>query len=520
MNILQQKINYFANESPQKKAIQGDDFTLSYEKLINEVDAVASKIGLLTKNEKHNRTQTYAIFMDNHPAWAIIDLALLFNQYCSVPLPKFFSSKQLKHALIDSNASYIILDESERSTEFISELKAVILAKQNFIIAQKKVYLLHLNMTSHNECKGTSPNRLLADAAKITYTSGTTDKPKGVLLSEKVIMSKVDALVTATEFTNKDISLTILPLSTLLENIGGLYVPLCCGASVTILTPESIGLSGSSKVNQEQLLNIITDYKPSTFIIIPQFLLLIVNAISNGYQLPGTVRFIAMGGAPISMKLLELALQLKIPVFEGYGLSEATSVIAVNNSKFNCLGSVGKVLNSHQVKISPQGEILVKGQLFSAYLGQKKRSDEDYYATGDLGYFDDQGFLYITGRIRNVINSSFGRNISPEWIEKELETIPLIAQCVIFGHGKPSIVAVLTLRVKLDNGIKEQIDIQINVINKDLPDYARVRDFILADELFSVDNSLLTGMGRPRRGNIYKVYHSQIEQCYDIELTE
>ena len=125
MNILQQKINYFANESPQKKAIQGDDFTLSYEKLINEVDAVASKIGLLTKNEKHNRTQTYAIFMDNHPAWAIIDLALLFNQYCSVPLPKFFSSKQLKHALIDSNASYIILDESERSTEFISELNSL-----------------------------------------------------------------------------------------------------------------------------------------------------------------------------------------------------------------------------------------------------------------------------------------------------------------------------------------------------------------------------------------------------------
>lgn len=520
MNLLDKNIHKFAEKNPDKLAIQGDTIALNYQQLLEEIATATAALGLTSDND----CQTFAILVDNHPAWAVLDLALLFNKQCTVPLAKFFSIKQLKHALIDSNAEFIILDESLINTQIMDDLDDIILTKKSLLIAQKKLSWFHIKKKAANQSQ--------QNIAKITYTSGTTDKPKGVLLSEQAIMSKVVSLAAASEANENDISLSILPLSTLLENIGGLYVPLYCGASVIILSPETTGLSGSSQINQQKLLNVVQDYKPTAFIIIPQLLLLFVNAISKGYQLPDSLRFIAMGGAPVSKKILDMAEKLNIPVYEGYGLSEAVSVVAVNSPSFHRSGSVGRVLDANTIKISDAGEIFVKGDLFSCYLGQQCRDKNDFYATGDLGYFDEDDFLYITGRKKNIINTSFGRNISPEWIEKELEAIPLIAQCVVYGHGKPSLVALLVLRdvVLREFVLREaaltgdsrkkamqQLQELIAQLNLQLPDYARVSNFILIDIPFSVSNSQLTGTGRPRREIIYKAYKEQLELCYTTE---
>ena len=512
MNLLEQKIREVAVTHSDKLAIQGDTITLNYQQLLNEIEIATTSLGLSSVDKR----QTYAILLDNHPAWAVLDLTLLFNNQCAVPLAKFFSIKQLKHALLDSHAEYIILDESLINIKIINELDDIILTKESLCIAEKKLIFVRIINNTDKQSK--------QNISKITYTSGTTDKPKGVLLTEDVIMSKVMSLAVACEANETDISLSILPLSTLLENIGGLYVPLYCGASIIILSPEKTGLAGSSQVNHKQLLGVIKDYRPTAFIIIPQLLLLLVNAISKGYQLPNSLRFIAMGGAPISKNVLQLAQQFNIPVYEGYGLTEAASVIAVNNPSVNRIASVGKILNSHTVKISKDGEILVKHDLFSGYLGQKNREKDKFYATGDLGHFDEDNFLYITGRKKNIINTSFGRNISPEWVEKELEAIPLIAQCVVYGHGKPALVALLVLSESvllenivgdnLNNETIKQVNELIQTLNIQLPDYARISDFIITDIPFSVSNSQLTGTGRPRRESIYKVYNNQLEQCY------
>ncbi len=524
MNELDSKIREFAKKNPDKLAIQGDTVSFNYQELLDEIETAASSLGL-TSDDKQ---QTFAILLDNHPAWAVLDLALLFNKQCTVPLPHFFSTKQLKHALLDSDAEHIILDESAINTPLVNDLDDIILTKASFYIAEKKLYWFRIKNKTAISFDQEHKQKSIQKIAKITYTSGTTSNPKGVLLSEEVIMSKVVSLLAASEANENDVSLSILPLSTLLENIGGLYVPLYCGASVILLSPETTGLSGSSQLNQNKLLQVIQTYKPTAFIIIPHLLLLFVNAISKGYQLPVSLRFIAMGGAPVSKKVLDLAQNQKIPVYEGYGLSEATSVISVNNPSINRPGSVGKVLNCHKVKISEEGEILVKDNLFNGYLGQKSIAKNEFYATGDLGYFDEDDFLYITGRKKNVINTSFGRNISPEWIEKELEAIPLIAQCVVYGHGKPSLVALLVLReielqkVVLKNisqdtktDVSKKIGELINKLNLQLPDYARISNFVLADSPFSVTNFQLTGTGRPRREIIYKAYREQLEQCYD-----
>ncbi|WP_198262702.1 AMP-binding protein [sulfur-oxidizing endosymbiont of Gigantopelta aegis] len=508
MNALEQRICDYAEQNPHKLAIQGDNINLDYASLWHEIQQLSSRLELLSNASPY----TFAVLLDNDPAWAVLDLALFFNQQCSVPLPKFFSMEQLKHALTDSQAQYLILDRSNFNTQLIEELSDDIIEQTDIVVAEKELLCLHLKRANANDGFAQTSSE---NPVKITYTSGTTDKPKGVLLSEQAILSKVAALAIASEANENDIALSILPLSTLLENIGGLYVTLYCGASVILLAPASIGLTGSSQIDAQQLLKSIQQYQPTAFIIIPQLLLLLVNAISNGFKLPSAMRFIAMGGAPISEKVLAMAGQLQIPVFEGYGLSEAVSVVAVNNPSHHKSGSVGRVLEANQVKISDTGEVLVKGDLFNGYLGQAARNDDNYYATGDLGYFDEDNYLFINGRKKNIINTSFGRNISPEWVEKELEAIPQIAQCLVYGHAKPNLVAILVLR-EISNDLS-QLEAEIKQLNAHLPDYARIGQFIIADSPFTVANEQLTGTGRPRRELIYNIYQQQLEQCYHTE---
>ncbi len=509
MNCLEKKIRQMAVEQAEKNALHGDEFTLDYQTLLAEIETTISGLNLIGDSVNNQAQQSFAVLMDNHPAWAVLDLALLFSQRCSIALPKFFSAEQLHHALLDSQADYLIFDD-ELNELLSNTLQDIILSRTTIVIAQKKLTLCCLK-------KYSSDKLLSHNAAKITYTSGTTDQPKGVILSEQSILAKVISLAAATGASETDRSLSILPLSTLLENIGGLYVPLLQGGAVTLLSPQRIGSSGSSQINAEQLMSTINAIKPTAFIIIPQLLLMFIKLLSSGYKLPDSIRFIAMGGAPVSLKLLALAQQLNIPVFEGYGLSEAASVVAVNNPQAHKIGSVGQVLNTHSIKIisdkkNKEGEIFIKGALFNGYLGGKAIDPHEFYATGDIGKLDSDGFLTITGRKKNIINTSYGRNISPEWIEKELEAIPDIAQSVIVGHAKPYLIAIIVLRNP--HCSKAELSKLLNTLNEKLPDYARVMDFIISDRPFTIKNTQLTGTGRPRRNEIQRHFQQQIEALY------
>jgi long-subunit acyl-CoA synthetase (AMP-forming) len=297
------------------------------------------------------------------------------------------------------------------------------------------------------------------------------------------------------------------------------------GATVTLLSPQTIGMTGSSQINTQQLFDCITQVKPTVLIIIPQLLLLLIHYVSKGGILPQSLRYIAMGGAPVSSSLLTQAEQLNIPVFQGYGLSEATSVVTVNNPSQNKLGSVGQVLTSHHLKImnnnqsvapNSEGEIFVQDHLFTGYLGKETVNNEDYLATGDMGHLDEQGFLYITGRKKNIINTSYGRNIAPEWLEKELDAIPEIAQSLIIGHGRPHLIAIIVIRAVLSSDTQAIIEKKIEPLNQQLPDYAKIHHFIIADHPFSLANNQLTGTHRPKRAIIYQAYQPQIEHLYAL----
>ncbi len=152
----------------------------------------------------------------------------------------------------------------------------------------------------------------------------------------------------------------------------------------------------------------------------------------------------------------------------------------------------------------------MRGSLFMGYLGEKAWNPDDFWPTGDIGYLDDAGFLHLAGRKKHLFITAFGRNVSPEWVERELSIEPAIAQACVFGEARPFNVAVIVPR---QGG--QTVEQAVAAANERLPDYARVSRWIVAREPFSVANGLWTGTGRPRRSHIEAAYREQIESLYE-----
>jgi len=186
--------------------------------------------------------------------------------------------------------------------------------------------------------------------------------------------------------------------------------------------------------------------------------------------------------------------------------------VAVNSADDCKPGSVGKPLPHVELIVAEDGEILVRGSLFSGYLGDAAEGGGELLPTGDIGYLDDDGFLYLSGRKKHIFITAFGRNVSPEWVERELSVEPAIAQCCVFGEARPFNVAVIVARQGVDS---EMVERAVAAANARLPDYARVSIWLAAEEPFSVINGLWTGTGRPRRQHIFKAYTEQINRLYE-----
>jgi long-subunit acyl-CoA synthetase (AMP-forming) len=168
------------------------------------------------------------------------------------------------------------------------------------------------------------------------------------------------------------------------------------------------------------------------------------------------------------------------------------------------------------VRIGRGSEIFVSGSAACGYLGIHD-SEPLEIATGDLGHIDADGFLYVHGRRKNIFITSFGRNVSPEWVESELAREPAITQAAVFGEARPWNVAVV---VPATNATGAQIQGAVNRVNSTLPDYARIGMWLRADAPFTPANGLATTNGRNRRAVIHERYRSRIDACYYDELRD
>ncbi len=493
MSSLIRMLTSHAARYQDETAVVGSQHTLSWGNLDQAVTSLCAQL---------NECRTIGLLMANSPAWIVSDLAAVSAGKRLVPLPVFFSDEQILHAIQDAEIDAVITDDSSRLDGLLSFTR-----QRSIRIAGKDCTLLTVPVDGKK--------LLNFPVSKVTYTSGSTGSPRGVLLSLDAIETVTESLRQAVAASRQDRALVLLPLSTLLENIGTVYIPILVGAQIIVPDAEELGLAGSSKINIQKFAESLCRFRPTSLVVPPQLLKLLVG-LARQQALPDSFRYIAVGGAPVGKLMLDNAQSLGLPVYQGYGLSEACSVVTVNTPEHNRPGSVGKPLPHTRIRITTQGGIMVRGQTYGGYLNDTVRKLSDELATGDLGYLDEDGYLYINGRSRNVIISSYGRNISPEWVESELLSHPLIAQAAVLGDGREYLVAVLVPTVSATSqDLHRQLDVALIGINARLPDYARLGDYLIADAPFSIENGQLTNNGRPRRIRIEQHYAELISRLYE-----
>ena len=492
MTTILEHIRRHAGQRPDAAALRDEIGTLDYTGLARELDRLATALD----------GERIGLLLDNGLPWACLDLAILQRGAVCVPMPGFFSDDQLQHLIGDAGLDRIVTDRPERLAALLGDAAATTLE-----VAGRSLALFRPQPS-------VPAPALPVGTAKVTYTSGTTGQPKGVCLSATTIETVTAALCDAVGASPADRCLSLLPLSTLLENIAGLYAPLRSGALAQVPSLAECGLSGSSGLQVETLFAAIRRAAPTVAVLVPQLLKAIVGGILAGLPAPVTLRFIAVGGAPVPESLLQQARLFGLPVFQGFGLSEAGSVACLNLPGAERQGSVGRPLPHVQVRIADDGEVVVQGRLFLGYLGDAGPAGETAWHTGDLGYLDPDGYLFLTGRKKTVYCTAFGRNVAPEWLEGALAGHPYIAQAAAYGEGRPFNVAILVPRPGI---APHELNQAVATVNGQLPDYARIGGWIAADQPFTPGNGQAGRTGCIRREAIHGHYRARIEQLYSTE---
>lgn len=422
------------------------------------------------------------LLMDNGMEWIAWDLAAREAGITCIPLPTFFNHEQLKHCINTAGIDAIARDRIEMINDDVCN--APLYTTDGTIIS------------------------------KLTFTSGSTGTPKGVLLTQTAIDRVVDSLAQGLARIDMGTHLCLVPLSILLENIAGVYLPLRLGNPIAVPALSSLGIIGSNGLDIHKLAAAINHYKPGSLVLFPQLLLALTELAEQKKISCESFRFLAVGGARVSPALLQRARKAGLPVYEGYGLSECASVVALNLPHADRPGSVGRVLPHQQVTIE-NGEVVVRGCCFSGYLESSGViTTTDRVQTGDEGYLDKDGFLYIQGRRKHVIVNSWGRNINPEWPESRLVECPAIQHALVTGEAKPFLSAII---VTNENSL-DPVQRQVTAINDTLPDYARIQRWLVVKPDTLRCNNLVTTNGRLKRKQIEDFFAKDINKLYEVAL--
>lgn len=450
---MSQILSSIKAQPASSKALVSGMQSLTYGEMIERIELYTESL---------NEVPTLAIHLDNGLEWILWDLAAFISNTPCVPIPGFFSDEQVSHIIAAAGITHIIDEQGIRESE-------PILANNNSSLAMP------------------------AGTAKVTFTSGTTGTPKGVCLSRRGIEELVFSIQNSLDNRFAAQHAVILPLAILLGNLAGVYTTLIAGGTVHVPSLHDIGLSNPFSPDFKKLVSYLADQKITSTIAVPE---LLRGLMATQIQLP-CMKFIAVGGAKVAPELIDAARVQGLPVYEGYGLSEAASVVALNTPSNDKPGSVGKVLDHIDLTIK-DGEVLISSHAFLGYLGGEKQQP---FATGDLGFLDEAGYLHINGRKKNVIITSHGRNISPEWVESALQAQPGIGQSMVYGQGQSETISAFIVPTEPNVNVQQAV---LNA-NSTLPEYARIKAYKLVSP-FSVKDKTLTANGRPKRDQILKQY--------------
>ena len=544
--------------------------SLSWNETYLRVKKLASylkKIGI--KNETR-----VMLVSENRPEWQISDLAIMAADGISVPAYTTITSQDYEYLISHSEARVIIV-----SSEFLySKIELAInklkikrdliiiddfdLKKNNLIIIHKWDEIQSMptdNDTDHVSNQATRKNR--KDIACIIYTSGTSGFPKGVILSHGSILHNCEGaheiLGAVLNNINDVLFLSWLPLShsyehtlqfynlfsgnqiyyaesldKLLQNLGEVRPHLMSAVPrfyESLLQKISVQMNKENKVKKKLFNDTITlgrklyeyDRLSLGSKLYNRILSLLVRK-KIGNRFGGRLVGLISGGAALNYDVGISLYSLGIPIYQGYGQTESGPVISVNYPKNNKIDTVGRLLPNTDVKISDEGEILVKGEnVMNGYFkdpdATKSAFSGEWLKTGDVGVFDKDEYLVITDRMKDIIVNSGGDNISPTKIESMLVMEPGINQAIVYGDGEKYLVAIIVIDNSIVNGIqpaKKIIDEALKRVNHQLSTVEKVKNYIIVDKEFTVENGMMTPSMKIKRYKVLEKYEEDLRALY------
>ena len=503
------------------------------------------------------------LISENRPEWLISDLAIMLAEGITVPAYTTYTERDYEYLINDCRPSVIIISNMLQ----FNKIKNIIL-KKNFIkkvisfedIKDKEVEVINLEhiFKENNYLEKTLKDITLIrkDISCIIYTSGTQGNPKGVMLSHGGILNNCEGSTKLLKeiISNKPKFLTWLPLSHSYEHTVQ-FVQIAVGAKV--FYAESIDkliknmndcspdiMTAVPRFYQNLYQKISTTFNKATGIkkflvqstlntgrkrflnqklsIYEKFINLICDKLVRkkiGLQFGGFLKAFISGGGALDYKVGVFLNSIGLPTLQGYGLTETSPVVSCNSIKDIRIDTVGKPFKGNEVKISHDGEILIKGE--NVMLGYWKNPVETekvlkngWLYTGDIGHFDN-GFLKITDRKKDILITPGGDNISPVKIENDLTKIEFIDQALVYGDNKPFLVALLVLSAEKKGMDNKTIINEIEKINKNLSKVEKIKKFIVVDKQFSIENGLMTPTLKLKRYKIIKEFKNKLEQLYN-----
>jgi long-chain acyl-CoA synthetase len=532
-----------------------------------------------------------ALLSENRPEWAITDLATLAGGGVTVPMFSTLTSAQVEYIVRDSGAK-ILCVSSERQLQKIKDWDAnVPTSLQHIVIFDElqddsvrtfdQVCELGQQVENGDQAYQQASDAVEPDdLASIIYTSGTTGDPKGAMLTHSNFMSNVQAATGVVTITPDDIFLSFLPLSHVFERMGGHYLPLSSGA--TIAYAESLFTIRQDMQDvrptimmsvprlyegmHERILRSVKEGSPTKQKIFhwsvgvgskvsqaiqqkkkPSPILSLKASVANKLVFEklkavtgGRLRFFVSGGAPLSKAIAEFFHAAGILILEGYGLTETSPVICVNRPDQWKFGTVGPMIPGIEMKIAEDGEILSRGpHIMQGYFNKPSDTAEaidpdGWFHTGDIGEVDEEGFLTITDRKKNILVLSNGKNVAPQPIENQLKQSPYISEIMLLGDQRSTVSALIVPSFdELKEFAAEQqleaedipallqtqevqrlIRSEINQYSADFADFERVRRFTLVAEEFSEKSGEMTPTLKLKRSVVMENHKAAIDQMY------
>jgi long-chain acyl-CoA synthetase len=505
------------------------------------------------------------LYMKNCPEWVIVDMAAYRVGAIVVPIYPTLSETDVHYIINDSEMSVIVIDSEERyQIASTAQNSNQSLTNQSLTTV---VSVSKLNHKADNVCSfseiyaqnltGKQASVQQSDPASIVYTSGTTGQQKGVILTHGNFLSNITDILSVYDISSSDTALSFLPLSHVFERTAGYYLLIAKGATIYYAQSNLTVAKDLQQVKPTLIISVPRLYEKIYEKIMSQTTGLkktLLNwALSVGKtaavgqtsgvksliaeylvfkkirdKTGGNLRFCISGGAPLAPHLCHFFHTIGLLILEGYGLTETAPVIACNTETNYKFGTVGHPLPNVTVKVAEDGELITYGpNIMKGYWKKEKETREAFtsdggFLTGDIVSIDNEGYISIVDRKKNLIVLSNGKNIAPHYIESTIVKSLYIDQVIVIGDHQKFLSALIVpnwetipLKSKSKASLNTLIQDELNQYQSSLSHYETVKKFIIVAQPFTEETGELTPTLKPKRKVISKKYANFIEKLYN-----